>query len=272
MLRNRGLQAVYRLYPFSKGRGRVFNLAHRCIGGFELMCDRNGNLFLVDLHNFIDNCLFLDRAYEPADVAWLRQASEKNRSTCFIDIGAHIGVYTVSFAADVNIQRVICFEPDPRNFAQLLCNVAINGLSPKVVPHNAAVSAASGTAPFFTADVRVDRECGKLNTGTSSLEHKAHRSSGTPTTVPVLRLDDLVNIKGEAITIKIDVEGHEVDVLEGMRDLLVNNRCVVLVEVWAHSDKRRTVDLLFAGCGYVKAASHGDNHLYSVHRSDSDCV
>jgi precorrin-6B methylase 2 len=49
----------------------------------------------------------------------------------FLDIGAHIGYYTVKLARRCN--RVVAFEPNPVNRAKLLRNAELNGLTNVVV-------------------------------------------------------------------------------------------------------------------------------------------
>jgi hypothetical protein len=51
-------------------------------------------------------------------------------------------------------------------------------------------------------------------------------------TVTAVRLDDMLRLNGENVAIKIDVEGHELAVVEGMRDLLRGNRCLIQAEVY----------------------------------------
>ena len=44
--------------------------------------------------------------------------------------------------------------------------------------------------------------------------------------------DEVLKFKNKVITIKIDVEGFELNVLKGIKKLLQNNKCLVQVEIW----------------------------------------
>jgi hypothetical protein len=44
--------------------------------------------------------------------------------------------------------------------------------------------------------------------------------------------DEVLNFNGEILTIKIDVEGHELFVLQGMKKVLENNYCIIQIEIW----------------------------------------
>ena len=71
---------------------------------------------------------------------------------------------------------------------------------------------------------------------------------------PNIVLDSaLEKLEGENLVIKIDVEGHEASVLQGMRNLLSRNRVVMQVEVWQPNLPRVTAAL--EGIGLVTQGS-----------------
>ena len=49
--------------------------------------------------------------------------------------------------------------------------------------------------------------------------------------------DDLLNYKNKNILIKIDTEGHEKFVLEGMQKLIKNNNIFLQIEIWSKNFK-----------------------------------
>jgi hypothetical protein len=51
-------------------------------------------------------------------------------------------------------------------------------------------------------------------------------------TVRAVRLDDALQLSGHRIALKIDIEGHELAALEGMKGLLRDNDCFLQVESW----------------------------------------
>jgi FkbM family methyltransferase len=53
--------------------------------------------------------------------------------------------------------------------------------------------------------------------------------------VPAVRLDDELPITGHRIALKIDIEGHELAAIEGMKALLQSNDCFLQVECWAEN-------------------------------------
>jgi len=102
--------------------------------------------------------------------------------------------------------------------------------------------------------------------GTSGLDRYPKRHDGSEKVeVSKRRLDDVLQFNGKAIAIKIDVEGHELSVLKGMQELLRNNDCGLMMEVWGHDPENcRAVSELLTGLGYTRAAKdiEPDTHFY----------
>jgi len=139
-----------------------------------------------------------------------------------IDIGAHIGYYTLLFAKCVGADgRVISFEPFPDNFALLQKNVQLNGLS-QVQPRPQAVFSAAREITLAVPDHT-------LNPGQGSV---SHASGSRKFLVQAVCLDSFC--AQEALRpdlIKMDVEGAEQDVLLGARQTIAQWRPKLLIEL-----------------------------------------
>ena len=138
-----------------------------------------------------------------------------------VDVGANLGTHTTFFAGRVgSAGRVIAFEPQRIVFQMLCANLALNGL-PNVYAHLAAAGRAAGS--IEVPDVAY-AEPG--NHGGVSL---AAPHTGAPgARVPLLALDDLGIDRCRVL--KIDVEGMELDVLEGGRALVAAARPIIYLE------------------------------------------
>lgn len=142
-----------------------------------------------------------------------------------VDVGANIGYYTLLFARWVGpTGQVIAFEPAPANVALLRDNIARNGYG-NVVVEPSAVSDRRGEA-----DLYLSRE----NLGDHRLGVEDHRlrSAGGQVTVrvPLVRLDDYFREARQLpALVKIDVQGAEQQVLDGMQDLLSRAGALTLV-------------------------------------------
>ncbi|HEU4619471.1 MAG TPA: FkbM family methyltransferase [Gammaproteobacteria bacterium] len=127
-----------------------------------------------------------------------------------VDVGANIGYNTIYAARRVGpAGRVVAVEPTPDNLAVLERNVAAAGL-PNVVVERVAAGRAAGTCRFYVR--------GDTSAVNSLFPESCYAAVTDVLEVPVQRLDDIVD--GGADLVKIDVEGAELDVLEGMPRLL----------------------------------------------------
>ena len=141
----------------------------------------------------------------------------------FIDIGAHVGTWTIPFAKKVNM--VHSFECSPRTYNFLCSNMALNNLDYKVKTYNTALGNEPGTTSYF-----IRNKDGGGN-GCMKFDYDPKKQS-QEIVVPVTTLDsfNLTNIG----FIKIDVEGFELKVLQGAVNTLKNNNYPkIIFESWA---------------------------------------
>ena len=142
------------------------------------------------------------------------------RQVWFVDVGANLGTFCTRVGRLYPDARIWAFEPEPDNLEYLRRNMALNCGNPaNVTICPIAASDAHGTA---TLDL-------------SSLEPEARigESGRNALTVDTQRLDQLLPVPGPDVTLiaKLDVEGHEPHVLDGMTGLLADGtRCWMWVE------------------------------------------
>jgi FkbM family methyltransferase len=145
------------------------------------------------------------------------------------DVGANIGFFTILCSRLVGPQgKVYAFEPIPENVVTLRHNIALNKLT-NVVVIEQALSASTGTAEMF---VSLWSAFHSLNVDGAS-KRENHGPDGGQITVETVTLDEFM--QGDGILapdlIKLDVEGAELLVVEGMRETLRTVQPLLLVEV-----------------------------------------
>jgi FkbM family methyltransferase len=132
----------------------------------------------------------------------------------FVDVGANIGTQTVYAMRSGEFCGVIAIEPEPHNLDLLQRNIAINGLSDQV--HIVAAAASSRDA---NATLIRDRQ----NFGAHSIEPNWSDTPGSSVIVETRMIDGILaslNIGAADIgLVWIDVEGHEIEALRGMKQL-----------------------------------------------------
>jgi len=124
-----------------------------------------------------------------------------------------------------DVLHAIMFEPSPDVAGRLLRNLSLNGeLWGRAKVLNMALSDASGIKEFFVSNET-------WNSGVAGLR-KAKNRAGFSVTVQAYTADSLVSTAVCPVPnlVKIDVEGFELEVLQGMESILKNHRPTVVFE------------------------------------------
>ncbi|HVB99615.1 MAG TPA: FkbM family methyltransferase [Candidatus Dormibacteraeota bacterium] len=157
-------------------------------------------------------CAVLDGHYERATRALVERLLPPGGT--FIDVGAHVGLYTLVAARRVGPGgRVYAFEPEPNNFQLLTQNIQRNGYA-NVTPVPCAVCERTGQSPLFVSRQGNDR-------------HSLFRNPRSPIreqrqAVETTTLDDFLASAGwpEIDLVKMDIEGAEPLAIAGMSRML----------------------------------------------------
>jgi FkbM family methyltransferase len=154
-----------------------------------------------------------------------------------LDVGAHIGYHTLSFAALYPRRRVFAFEPNKANCERMQRNLDLNAaLAARIRLYPLAVGDLDGLAAF-NASANVDDQTssgGYLDGVVPPLDHTIYQRSGfVGSTVTVRRSDGLEREHGwePVALIRIDVEGAEHLVLAGALELVRRDRPLLFMEV-----------------------------------------
>jgi len=137
------------------------------------------------------------------------------------DIGAYVGDTALWFSKAVGPQgKVFAFEPEPRNFEKLKANLERNKVT-NVIPLKLALSE--------------NEEEMQVATGGSS---STITQAGTGTSVEVTTIDRFVetNKISQVDFIKMDVEGHELKVLEGAHETIKTFKPSLALSVYHRGD------------------------------------
>jgi FkbM family methyltransferase len=178
----------------------------------------------IDLSDHTIGLNILRGRYEEDEIRFVRSLLKPGDSA--IDVGGHIGFFTMQMAAAVGPQgSVYSFEPLDANADLLERSIAENRFGDRVRFQRAAVGAASGTATL-TFPVET------LNSGGAYLlrDGSAALAGNLKKTVPLVALDEL-NLSRPVRFIKMDVEGAEPQVLRGAQGILRNDKPVMLSEL-----------------------------------------
>ena len=209
------LYPLFRRVDF-RGKGRLRRILPVRSTGVAVI-DVAGARLKLDLRESLQRD-FLFGLYDRRE---LRLVREQLRDGDFVDVGAHVGLYTVT-ASRTTSGRVLAFEPNPAARAQLLENVSLNGCRNVVVVPN-AVADTPGRA-LLHVPATPDPSFSSLDGG--------RFAEGAPVEVEVTTVDaEVATHRLVPTVVKIDVEGGELRVIAGMERTLEEHRPVLLVEV-----------------------------------------
>jgi len=244
-------------WPLSRGRGLPVRLspaldALGIVQPVRVEMEPQVSLLLnpVDL---VDRRLLLRGKWQ--DSVWEMVSSHLPPSGVFVDVGAHIGIFSLRAAKQMGAQgQVIAVEPNPRTAQRLRDNVEASGWT-NIRVEEVACGASLGKATLFAG--------GLDNSGVASLaESNAVMNGGTGRIsyeVDIVTLDHLV--KGTALTrldaIKIDTEGAETQILRGAAETLRRFRPAIVLETNGQqlenmNSSIEELEALLSSYGYTK--------------------
>lgn len=167
----------------------------------------------------------------------LREYFESIKTGVFIDVGAHIGKYTVQVARQLQDRgRVISIEAHPGNFSTLVKNIKLNNLA-NVIAVNKAAWSENRSLGIYT-----DSE-----STTTAAYSVVEEFQGDHVMVDAKRLDDIAKeLRIDAASfMKLDVEGAEPQVLEGAEELLKrSDNLKIIFECSRETAKQKCKEIL----------------------------
>jgi FkbM family methyltransferase len=184
----------------------------------------SGARLFVDLADHVIGLGILREQYEQDVLSFAK--SELAPGDVAVDVGAHIGFFTIELAQVVGrTGHIYAFEPLESNAALLERSLHENEFGARVTLTRGAVSDRTGTGTLRYAEHT-------LNTGGAFLSEGTVAGLGalSSSTVRTIKLDDAA-IRGPVRLIKMDVEGAEPGVINGARELIARDRPVIISEV-----------------------------------------
>lgn len=210
LARGKGFILRYLLIPLLPAPTKEFEVP--VVGGARIRMRYRERLGLSTL---------LNGGFENKELEYARNAL--NPGDTAFDVGANIGLFSLVLAQAVGSSgTVIAFEPLPSNAGRAEANLNLNRLSNAQVLVT-AVGAEDGVGQLNMAEdpAYPSIQCVAENQGT-----------GQCLRVPIARLDTVWRQMGSPSVkcVKIDVEGAELEVLQGATDLLLSCRPLLILE------------------------------------------
>jgi FkbM family methyltransferase len=179
--------------------------------------------------------------------------------TVFLDIGANVGVHTVRVARRLGARgHAHAIEPHPLLSELLDRNVYVNGLPERVTSHRFAASDRNVSG-------RLQYPVGHLGGG-GFVRHNAASPGFTYIDAEMKRLDHTFGPEFSCDLVKIDVEGHELEVLEGMSGIIARSPQIVILfeKLVPEAGTEAWLEGFFAAAGFELWAVGSDSRLTSL--------
>jgi FkbM family methyltransferase len=192
----------------------------------EIICCKfnnvDTNIHIYQGNETISNCIRSDKHFfELSFLIWIRlNFNEQNE---ILDIGANIGNHSLFFLKFLNCKKVHSFEPFESNLDLLKKNTQDFG--DKSIIYDIALSNIEGTLPLYNSE--------HGNNGGFSLHSYSNGSSFLVKNSVNIKTLDSYNLNNITM-IKIDVENHENEVLEGAKNTILRNKPIIFIENLYH--------------------------------------
>lgn len=196
--------------------------------------------------DFVQSCIVDNDKFFEEDIL-LELDQYINNNSVILDIGANIGNHSLYWSKKRNARKIYCFEPIRDTFTILKKNIALNHLENIVFPVNVGLSDEKAMAKVkrFTYSDVGGTSITKDDTGDIQLEY----------------LDNVEIAESQIDFVKIDVEGHEINVLNGAANTINKYKPDIFIE--SFSNNYITVDNILTAWGYrLKKSFVDDNYLY----------
>ncbi|MBL4668383.1 MAG: FkbM family methyltransferase [Flavobacteriales bacterium] len=250
------LKTVYNIIPFKK---ELFTLLKKIYqpsskiyqhlhfkGVFRVKIDDNKSFKINHYGNIIENELFwsgIEEGWEKVSLGlWVQLCKDAN---CIVDIGANTGLYALIGKAVNKESKVYAFEPVERVFDKLKFNNDLNKYN--IFCSTYAISNKNGNAIIYDIpntdhiySVTVNKNMFTPETPTIKIKIQTKTLDSFITEENIDHID----------LIKIDVETHEPEVLEGYLGNIKKHQPSILIEVLNDEVGRRIEDLI-KGMGYL---------------------
>tara|TARA_B100000579_G_C22746652_1_gene811905 strand:- start:36 stop:857 length:822 start_codon:yes stop_codon:yes gene_type:complete len=188
------------------------------------ICNRGGIKWLLDLSEGIDLSIFLFGTSENK-IQNLKKIFKLNKKILILDIGANIGSVSLPLAKMFYKSKVFAIEPTNFAFKKLLKNLNLNKELKKRI---------SIDQLFLSKFNKPKKVWSSWNLDNYKKQHKIHMGSlNNIKKKSYMSLDNFVKFKKikKIDFIKLDVDGHELDILKSGKKFFKKNKPIIFIEI-----------------------------------------
>jgi len=234
---------------------RLLKLTKKNKGYFKI----NNFFMYLDFLDPIDREIILKKKYESEEINFFCDLIKKNSITKFIDIGANCGYFSFFFTNKFKNIKTIAFEPNIRAYEKLKKTFKKNRkFKNKIVIKNFGLSDKNCILKMMSMI-----KSGNIHTNSTIIKKNINDPNLLYSKAKFKIGDQVLKLKNKILAIKIDVEGHETYVLNGLKQLISNNQCFIMVEIGNKNFKKTNLFLTNNNYNLIYSSKFRKNYFYS---------
>ena len=184
--------------------------------------------FHLNINEPIEKSIILFNYYENDQLNLVFDLISTYKVNTFFDIGAHSGIYSLVIANKFHNIEIHSFEPIKFSFDKLNKNILINKNVQNINTYNFGLSNSNSIL-----NMKAYNKNNFIQLGGFGVIKKGDKLQNNYLTKATFKKgDDYFRFKNKTIFLKIDVEGHEMNVLDGIIKLIKNNKVIIQIEIF----------------------------------------
>tara|TARA_B100000989_G_C19446348_1_gene429673 strand:- start:136 stop:918 length:783 start_codon:yes stop_codon:yes gene_type:complete len=234
---------------------KILKLLKKNRGYFKI----ENNLMFLDFLDPIDRKIIISKKYEEKEFSILNKLIRNFNANFFFDIGANNGYYSIKLAELYKDIKIIAFEPNNEAYFKFKKTLDISHkISKRIVLNNFGLSDKNSTKKM-----RSKVKYGYAQTGGSTV-HDGKEFNDIQIYEANFKVgDQILNIKNCNLVFKIDVEGHEINVLRGLKNTIDCNNCILQIEIFKENFETINKFLIENKFEKINVEINNSNHFYS---------
>jgi FkbM family methyltransferase len=203
------------------------------IGKKEFLIKPQNINLLIEINDPIEREIFFNLCYEKEQISTLIEFAKKNNQDYFLDIGSNCGYYALFIKKTFPNTHVVAFEPIKKTYDKLIKNIQLNNFGNQIQTFNFGLSDSNNQAQMRGLIKKGFMQSGGFTVHDQNRELKKNEIL---LTADLKRGDEVIKYINKKLLIKIDVEGHEINTLKGLSNLIKNNKIYMQIEIF-HQNK-----------------------------------
>lgn len=219
---------------------------------------KNIQMFL-DFLDPIDREIILTKKFEDEEYQFLLNQIYQKKINYFLDVGANCGYYSLKISKEVSNIKVFSFEPNEEAHLKFSKSLEKNpSLSKKINLNKFGLSNKNSQLKMQSMI-----KFGYVQTGGSSVIMNNFKDTNHVFIGEFKVGDKYINLKNKNLAIKIDIEGHELNALQGLQKTLISNKCILQIEIFQKNFKKVNNFLFSLGFKNFHEIKKRSNYFYT---------